>query len=691
MSSLTPSGTYRERGDRWIEREEARSLREALQEMDLKEEQRLHAAAQKEASELVWRHRAPHAPYQNPDLTKDYKSHLRKGSHARSLTTGRYSDLHMRKQPKVQNDRSVSDSSDSRKSDNDVAQPNSKAVTLPSQETKPNPKKDQTNNAMGHAIWDSPERKAYMNLSFPLPPKSSTRRRSSGQKGRKVSSGSGKGLFKNPEDQIYEEPDEIAIVKPNPENTNSKPLSPTDRNPNFIGRGRRSPFDRSNTAPVEEKRKLSSVEVYKNPPSQSRNPSYMQNALPPTPPDSTSTSESNTSKGRPVSRDGMEVRSDEIRAATSMRLKDRSSKLPTPSVVSDRPGRPIVSFDRGWKAKEADREAGNSSCPSSRNEPSKTLPMPPSKPHLGSMVSAPEIPTINLPDSPSIQLNDSQPLPTINIPNIPSVSVSSFDVPTISPPTSDASSRPLPNPAARSRPTPANRPLPHHSSTTPAPSSHTNRSSLFQRATAQCAACALPIAGRIVSAASQRFHPACFSCFQCGELLECVAFYPEPESFRSSRLARIQARLNGVPISDDEARKYTEEDDGDDGLRFYCHLDFHEKFSPRCRNCKTPIEGEVVVACGGEWHVGHFFCAECGDPFDASTPFVEKNGYAWCVGCHSKRFSGKCAGCRRPIVDMVVKALEREWHEECFCCRVSPTARFTRGHANNRIGVWRQV
>jgi hypothetical protein len=21
----------------------------------------------------------------------------------------------------------------------------------------------------------------------------------------------------------------------------------------------------------------------------------------------------------------------------------------------------------------------------------------------------------------------------------------------------------------------------------------------------------------------------------------------------------------------------------------------------------------VVVACGAEWHVGHFFCAQCGD------------------------------------------------------------------------------
>ena len=78
-----------------------------------------------------------------------------------------------------------------------------------------------------------------------------------------------------------------------------------------------------------------------------------------------------------------------------------------------------------------------------------------------------------------------------------------------------------------------------------------------------------------------------------------------------------------------------------------------------------------MLACGGEWHVGHFFCAECGDPFDARTPFVEKDGYAWCVGCHTKRFSGKCAGCRRPVTERVVGALGREWHEECFCCKVS--------------------
>jgi paxillin len=96
-----------------------------------------------------------------------------------------------------------------------------------------------------------------------------------------------------------------------------------------------------------------------------------------------------------------------------------------------------------------------------------------------------------------------------------------------------------------------------------------------------------------VTAAGARFHPACFRCVRCAEHLECVAFYPEPEEARAKRVA--------------------EEGALDWDLRFYCHLDFHELFSPRCRSCKTPIEGEVVVACGAEWHAGHFFCAQCGD------------------------------------------------------------------------------
>lgn len=93
-----------------------------------------------------------------------------------------------------------------------------------------------------------------------------------------------------------------------------------------------------------------------------------------------------------------------------------------------------------------------------------------------------------------------------------------------------------------------------------------------------------------------------------------MAFYPEPQGERDERVARIRRRGAGELVeSDEDDGGHTVEQDGDEGMRFYCHLDFHEFFSPRCKSCKTPIEGDVIVACGAEWHAGHFFCAQCGD------------------------------------------------------------------------------
>jgi hypothetical protein len=148
------------------------------------------------------------------------------------------------------------------------------------------------------------------------------------------------------------------------------------------------------------------------------------------------------------------------------------------------------------------------------------------------------------------------------------------------------------------------------------------------------------------------FHPECFTCHQCSTALECVAFYPEPANKRHERL-----EAEGIPA------------DSDIDIRFFCHLDFHEFFSPRCKSCKTPIEGEVIVAAGAEWHVGHFFCGECGDPFDSNTPFVERDGYAYCVRCHTRRTSARCRACKKQILEeMTIEALGGKWHEACFVC-----------------------
>lgn len=655
--AIVPSGVYRESGMRWMEKQEARSLREALEDMDMRDEAKIHADAQDEASELVQKHRTSGLPSGNQYQPYRYMQHLEKGAHARSQSIGWSAVKDVTGKDESHAHSSTTNGSASSNSDNDASPPNT-AFTNASQANN-------VGDGSGHVLWDSPEKKAYMNLtSIKLPSINSGRRRSSGPRARDVSG----GLFRNPDDKIYEEPDDTQKSSTSMRSEQSRipcPLSPSTRNimPEFLSN---NTSQRPRIVSAEDKGRVYRSEIHRNPPSQSRNPSYLQNEHSPEPLCDTRSSAPGADLNIQQSKDGREIRSEDIKAATSMRLKDRSPKLPSPTVVSDRPGRPIVSFSQDWKPKDSDRSDGDTT-------PTRPSGLPPRmrfKPKMpSSTASAPVIPTINVPELPSIRVNDSPPKQESSIPSMP---FSGSSIPTISLSEDEPGKRPLPTPSSKSRPSPANRPLPHHSMTTPVHSNKLHWSPSSRRATAQCAACALPIEGRIVSAASQRFHPHCFTCYHCAEALECVAFYPEPDTARDARLARIEARANGAsPPEEEEKHGETALDDGDASLRFYCHLDFHEIFSPRCRSCKTPIETEVIIACGASWHVGHFFCAQCGDPFDAKTPFVEKDGYAWCVGCHAGRFSGKCKGCKKPVVDGGVMALEGEWHVECFCCVVS--------------------
>lgn len=399
-----------------------------------------------------------------------------------------------------------------------------------------------------------------------------------------------------------------------------------------------------------------------------------------------------------------------------MRLKDRSPKLPTPTVVSDKPGRPIVSFDKDWKPKEADdkpevrrrspfdRRSGSQKqssparpvqAPVSTPIPTVQLPnISPAQVNRTPLVSVPSInisnpqspvptislpvsarpsvPTINFPDStpsiPTINFPDSTPsIPTINRPNAPQISVSAPAIPTISEPGSSQpqSTRPLPDPKTASK-----RPLPRHGATVSIPRGHWSPTA-GSRATATCHQCQLPIEGRVVALRGipERFHPQCFICFTCGTSLEALEISPEPQHKRNERLDRIKRRAQGEQIPDIEGQ--TEAEDGDDRLRFYCHLDWHELYAPRCKHCKTPIIGEHAVALGEHWHYGHFFCAECGDPFEQGMTHIEKDGYAWCLNCQTKRTerqAPKCKNCRKPVIGQYVQALGSEWHDECFRC-----------------------
>ena len=469
------------------------------------------------------------------------------------------------------------------------------------------------------------------------------------------------------------------------------------------------------------------VEIQRNPPSQTRNPNYISNsdlhAIEVSSPDTDDLTGAEFPDKK--YREGKEIRNDDMRAATSMKLKDRSPNLPSPTFVSDSPGRPIVSFQEHWtppvsphQEQESDGatvRSWQSTVHASLKDQASVVPSQnaqishehaalgkhhldthrkPKKldgePHteLPSSSEPPtDMPVLNLPESPpemSTELGENVPRGS---PGAKRTHVCKGT--SCSPPIHERSSDWASDRAQRSRPS---RPSNSRESTSKG-SLVSQFGTPFNKSTILCAQCALPIQGRIITAAGTRLHPGCFKCFQCSQGLECVEFFPEPLDKRETRLDRIQRRIAGEEV--ECADSMTEADDGDDGPRFFCALDFHEFFSPRCKSCKTPIEGEVIVACGAEWHVGHFFCAQCGDvsvalssakvpscraraniclqPFDRTKPFVEKDGHAWCVNCHTNRYSAKCRKCRRPVIETVVKALGAEWHEACFCCTVRKT------------------
>ena len=364
-------------------------------------------------------------------------------------------------------------------------------------------------------------------------------------------------------------------------------------------------------------------------PSLLRESRYVSNSSSPTP--SVDVEGTAANEAPPTYKNGVEVRSEEMRAATSMKLGDRSPKLPSPSIVSRSPKRPIVRFadgvaidnsspiarQRGFAATQPNENVTGQpwsigmrrNAPCSHHEKDSTD----IKAHFANYdTQSSRITTTSI--IPSIQVScDEEDGNTDRYSNTTSSDRAILANPSIAVNNDLSTIQITPGAGEKDEGNTCYADYTHRS----LPPDNAKSADVvkapgytYSRTGALCNNCALPISGRIVSAAGHRFHPKCFRCYHCGEGLECVAFYPEPEEKREQRLLRCFENLN---YKNETNLTGEDEHDNDTSLRFYCHLDFHEFFSPRCKSCKTPIEGEVVVACGAHWHVGHFFCAECGD------------------------------------------------------------------------------
>lgn len=132
------------------------------------------------------------------------------------------------------------------------------------------------------------------------------------------------------------------------------------------------------------------------------------------------------------------------------------------------------------------------------------------------------------------------------------------------------------------------------------------------------------------------WHPACFVCNVCRELLVDLIYF-----FREGKL--------------------------------YCGRHHAEILKPRCSACDEIIlADECTEAEGRAWHMKHFACLEC-DKQLGGQRYIMRDGRPYCLHCFDAMFAEYCDSCGEPIgVDQGQMSHEgQHWHatEQCFCCQ----------------------
>uniref|UniRef100_A0A3P9N377 Testis derived transcript (3 LIM domains) n=1 Tax=Poecilia reticulata TaxID=8081 RepID=A0A3P9N377_POERE len=131
------------------------------------------------------------------------------------------------------------------------------------------------------------------------------------------------------------------------------------------------------------------------------------------------------------------------------------------------------------------------------------------------------------------------------------------------------------------------------------------------------------------------WHPACFVCCTCSELLvDMIYFWKKGKMF--------------------------------------CGRHYGDSEKPRCGGCDELIfSNEYTQAEGQNWHLKHFCCFDC-DCILAGETYVMENDKPICKPCYMKNYAVKCASCQKAVEPEAQRVSygEHHWHAEpdCFKC-----------------------
>ncbi|KAK9875331.1 hypothetical protein WA026_007729 [Henosepilachna vigintioctopunctata] len=151
------------------------------------------------------------------------------------------------------------------------------------------------------------------------------------------------------------------------------------------------------------------------------------------------------------------------------------------------------------------------------------------------------------------------------------------------------------------------------------------------------------------------WHPACFTCYVCNELLVDLIYF-----FKEGRL--------------------------------YCGRHHAETIKPRCSACDEIIlADECTEAEGRAWHMKHFACSECERQLGGQR-YIMREGRPYCLHCFDAMFAEYCDSCGEPIgVDQGQMSHEgQHWHatENCFCCHTCHSSLLGRSFLPRRGAIY---
>lgn len=131
------------------------------------------------------------------------------------------------------------------------------------------------------------------------------------------------------------------------------------------------------------------------------------------------------------------------------------------------------------------------------------------------------------------------------------------------------------------------------------------------------------------------WHPACFVCCTCGELLVDMIYF-----WKKGKL--------------------------------YCGRHYGDSEKPRCAGCDELIfSNEYTQAEGQDWHLKHFCCFDC-DCILAGETYVMEKDKPVCTACYMKNYAVRCSTCQKPVEPEAQRVAfgDHHWHAEpeCFKC-----------------------